>query len=186
MPKNKIDEEELRLFVEAMKDVKPLIHDKIPPTHQNRHPSRKQNEPKIARFYFEDDPLLLPVSQDEFISFKKPEISDNLLRKLKKGQYNVQSVIDLHGLTVREAEIELSHYFTECQLHSIKVVLLIHGKGKGVAPPILKNKLNQWLRHYQNVLAFCTALPKHGGTGGMYVLLKRVKPSQNSKKEIDF
>jgi DNA-nicking Smr family endonuclease len=174
MPKNRIDQDELASFFEAVKDVKRLTHNKIVPESQKpkKKPEKILVKKREASFYFEEDHNASPVSQEDYLIFKQSSISDKLLRKLKKGQYNVQAIIDLHGLTVSEAEIELSCFLTECAVQSIKVVLLIHGKGKNPGTPVLKNKLNQWLRHYKNVLAFCTALPRHGGKGAVYVLLK--------------
>jgi len=173
MPKKRINDDELMSFLTAMKDVKRLKHNKIIPEKTSKPlPKRQLIEPPKALYYFEEDASVPPVSQDEYLSFKKPEISDKLLRKLKKGQYNVQAVLDLHGLTVREAEVALSHFFNDCMLQAKKMVILIHGKGKDPTAPILKNKLNQWLRHDKDVLAFCTASSKHGGTGALYVLLK--------------
>jgi len=54
-------------------------------------------------------------------------------------------------------------------------VRIIHGKGKGSENnlPILKNNLDQWLRRQDHVLAFCSARPIGGGTGAVYVLIKR-------------
>lgn len=178
MPKNRINQDdELASFFEAMKDVKRLSHDKVTP---QRPPLKSPNKTikakkQEASFYFEEDHNASCVTQEDYLSFKQPAISDKLLRKLKKGQYNAQAVIDLHGLTVSEAEVQLSCFFSDCTKQSIRVVLLIHGKGKDPLAPVLKNKLNQWLRHYKEVLAFCTALPKHGGTGAVYVLLRSIR-----------
>jgi DNA-nicking Smr family endonuclease len=37
---------------------------------------------------------------------------------------------------------------------------------------VLKNGVNQWLRRWDSIVAFCSAQPHHGGTGAAYVLLK--------------
>lgn len=42
--------------------------------------------------------------------------------------------------------------------------------------PVLKQKVNLWLRQRQDVLAFCSALRRDGGTGALYVLLRPAKP----------
>lgn len=39
--------------------------------------------------------------------------------------------------------------------------------------PVLKGKVNVWLRQKGEVMAFCTAIPRDGGTGAVYVLLRR-------------
>jgi DNA-nicking Smr family endonuclease len=53
-------------------------------------------------------------------------------------------------------------------------VRIIHGKGlrsrhKG---PVIKTKVNTWLRQRDDILAFCSARPVDGGTGAIYVLLR--------------
>jgi len=40
--------------------------------------------------------------------------------------------------------------------------------------PVLKIKVNSWLRQKAQVLAFCSARPQDGDTGAVYVLLKKV------------
>lgn len=52
---------------------------------------------------------------------------------------------------------------------------IVHGKGNGSRHrgPVLKQKLNYWLRQRDEVLAFCSARPVDGGTGAVYVLLRR-------------
>jgi len=39
---------------------------------------------------------------------------------------------------------------------------------------VIKNKVNSWLRQHQDVLAFHSAMPKDGGNGAVYVLLKKL------------
>jgi DNA-nicking Smr family endonuclease len=38
---------------------------------------------------------------------------------------------------------------------------------------VLKKSVNLWLRKHDSVVAFCSARTAHGGTGAIYVLLKR-------------
>ena len=38
---------------------------------------------------------------------------------------------------------------------------------------ILKNKLNNWLRQVDEIIAFCSAVAKDGGQGALYLLLRR-------------
>ena len=79
----------------------------------------------------------------------------------------------MHRKTVDEARESLSHFLITCKTKGIRHVLIIHGKGRGAGKPILKNKLNHWLRQTEQVLAFCSAAPKDGKSGAVYVLLRR-------------
>lgn len=174
MPKKtKVSKEDLATFHKAVEGTKPLKHDKIrltPPTPK----ARKQ------QVRFDEDELNLnesldvdPVQGEEFIDFKQNSISNKILRKLRKGQYNVDAVLDLHGMTVDKAKSAVHSFLQHCLHQGIRVVLIIHGKGHHSKMPILKNKLNHWLREINAVLAFCSASPSHGSRGAMYVLLKR-------------
>ena len=46
--------------------------------------------------------------------------------------------------------------------------------------PVLKGLTNSLLRRRKAVLAFTSARPNDGGTGAVYVLLKKLKPVQGS------
>ena len=92
---------------------------------------------------------------------------------MRKGQYNVEAILDLHGMTVAKANAEVDRFLQQCLHQGIRIVLIIHGKGHHSQEPILKNKLNHWLRSIDGVLAFCSAAKEHGSRGASYVLLKR-------------
>ncbi len=104
--------------------------------------------------------------------FAKPGIQHKVLRKLRRGQYNVGATLDLHGKTIQQARESLTAFLLNCRREGIKSALVIHGKKCGGGTPILKNKLNHWLRQVDFVLAFCSAAAKDGRTGAVYILLK--------------
>jgi len=92
---------------------------------------------------------------------------------LRGGKYNAEAVLDLHGMTIPQAKSALQQFIDQCHQDQIRHVLIIHGKGKPFTKPIIKNKLNHWLREIADVLAFSSAQIRHGSTGAVYVLLKR-------------
>ena len=59
-------------------------------------------------------------------------------------------------MKIEEARKELAMFLEQCKHRSIFCVLIIHGKGYGSKnkSPIIKNKLNQWLRHHDMVWGF--------------------------------
>jgi len=84
-------------------------------------------------------------------------------------------VLDLHGLTVIEARNELLEFLGECEVLGIRHAIIIHGKGfRSKDKPVIKPMVNRWLRSTDNVLAFHSAQPKDGGSGAVYVLLKKM------------
>lgn len=175
--KNDISPDDLALFHQAMKDAKPFTaSDKVRLTPPSSRP--RQKIPKDStfeeKFHLSDTNREPEVTGEAFITFKQSDISNKNLRKLRKGQYNVQAVLDLHGMTVEEAMTAVENFLQQCLQEGIRVVLIIHGKGHhSHQSPILKNKLNNWLREINFVLAFSSAAPQHGSRGAMYVLLKK-------------
>lgn len=178
--KNTISEEDKNLFATAMRGVKPLIQKKtISPTTSPQKPSQKS--PKINSTIKEPEPLIFfsdyekleAVGSDDKLEFFRPGIQHKMIRNLRKGQYNAEAVLDLHGKTIEEAREILSHFLLNCQRKGIRHVIIIHGKGRSHSKPIIKNKLNHWLRQTEHVLAFCSATAQDGGTGALYILLRR-------------
>ena len=170
-----ISPEEQALFREAMKGVKPFVHNKIPMLKNHTPAKRPVNKEENLEggFYFSDYERLEPVASNEYIEFSRPGIAHKILRNLRHGQSKIEAILDLHGKTSAEAGESLSQFLLQCQQVGLRYVLIIHGKGRENAIPVLKNKLNNWLRQTDDVIAFCTATPKQGGHGALYVLLRR-------------
>lgn len=161
-------------FKQAAKDIKLLKSDKIRLRPRvTKPPVSKPVEPNEPSYNLDRAPNIMPVTGDAHISYKHVSISNKILRNLRKGQYNIEAVLDLHGLTSDEAMMAVDQFLHQSVNEGRQVVLIIHGKGHNTDMPILKNKLNQWLRALNVVLAFCSAAPTHGGQGAMYILLKR-------------
>lgn len=175
MPKKtKLSEDEIAAFHKAVEGTKPLAQKKIrlsPPSTSRKVIKRKHYEEEEP-ILFSEKQVLATVGGEEFIAHKQAAISNKTLRKLRKGQYNVDAILDLHGLSVEEAKIAVESFLQQCLRQGIRVVLIIHGKGRHNQMPILKNKLNHWLREIDVVLAFCSAASSHGSRGALYVLLK--------------
>lgn len=175
MPKKpKLSPDDLNTFREAVKGVKPLTQKKnriTPPSPPPHFVKRQSSQQKSYKLY--EGTNVEPVQGEEFITFKHASISNKTLSKLRKGQYNIEAMLDLHGMTVAAAKAATERFLQDCLHNEIRVALIIHGKGHHSQMPILKNKLNDWLREIPVVLAFCSAAPEHGSRGAMYILLKR-------------
>ncbi|MBX3709439.1 MAG: Smr/MutS family protein [Gammaproteobacteria bacterium] len=172
-----IDKEDLNAFYKAVRDIKPLkvnkIHLKSPIPEQVAAPAIRRSAAMKESLHLNESLNPDPVESEAFIIFKQSGVSDKMLRKLRKGQYNVGATLDLHGMSVDEAKAAVSDFLQQCVYEEIRVALIIHGKGHYRQMPILKNKLNHWLRNVNIVLAFCSAAPQHGSRGAIYILLKR-------------
>jgi DNA-nicking Smr family endonuclease len=176
-PKNNTDN---ALFKKAMQGVKPLKCDKLPLTKPQPLPIPKQrylDDALVRKEMLSDHFEPAEIETGEELLFIRPGVQHSVLMKLRRGQYSIEAELDLHGMIVREAREEISHFLHECQARQIRCVRIVHGKGHGSwqKQPVLKNKLNKWLPQWDDVLAFCSARPVDGGTGAIYVLIKRRK-----------
>jgi DNA-nicking Smr family endonuclease len=118
------------------------------------------------------------VQANSILSYCSHGIPVKRIRQLKSGQIPRESTLDLHGLRPETAKVKLSQFIFEQSQLGHRCLLIIHGKGghQGKAP-VLKNLVNHWLRQFPSVLAFCSALAQDGGSGALYILLKRQRIS---------
>ena len=107
-------------------------------------------------------------------TFLRRGLGTDILRKLRRGEWSVQCVIDLHGHTIDQAHDALADFLDDARAHGYRCVRVIHGKGL-TSPnrePVLKGKVRGWLTRWNDVLAYCEA-PTHGGGSGAVVVLLR-------------
>lgn len=119
------------------------------------------------------DPAALETGEEMFHA--RPGVQKRILRRLRRGQYSVGDELDLHSMNAEAARRALDAFLAEARDRMITCVKIIHGKGlrsKGEGP-VLKRLVNHWLRRHPGVLAFASARANDGGTGAVYVLLKR-------------
>ncbi|AHF01309.1 DNA mismatch repair protein MutS [Thiomicrospira aerophila AL3] len=108
------------------------------------------------------------------MSWFDPSLRPQDIQKLKHGHYTHQGMLDLHGMTQDQATQTLNTFLREKLHQGARFVLIIHGKGyNSDAGPILKQRVIEILESFPSLLGFCSALPKDGGTGALYILFKK-------------
>lgn len=173
--------DEASLFYSAMDGVQQIT---------NRGEAPKPN-PRLPELIDENAEALAQLSElvagqgdfdftggDEYIEGAGPGIDRNLLRSLRRGDFTVQDRLDLHGKTQVEAREAVERFLSDSRRAKKRCVLIVHGRGLNSkdSVPVLKEALKGWLsqkRIGNMVLAFATARPQDGGTGAVYVLLRR-------------
>ncbi|TKC91626.1 DNA mismatch repair protein MutS [Trinickia terrae] len=121
----------------------------------------------------EFDPEVL-LETDESLSYCRPGVSQDVVRKLRRGDWIVQAQLDLHGMRRDEAREALAEFIRESVKRGLRCLRVIHGKGLGSIgkEPVLKGKVRAWLVQKAEVIAFCQARPHDGGAGAVLVLLQ--------------
>jgi DNA-nicking Smr family endonuclease len=99
------------------------------------------------------------------------------LRRLRRGEIPIDRRVDLHGLRASEAPGVLAAEIRSAQASGQRCALVVHGRGlHSDAGPVLRDGLVEWLSQpalRDKVLAFAGALPRDGGEGATYLLLRR-------------
>ncbi|MCK4833733.1 MAG: Smr/MutS family protein [Gammaproteobacteria bacterium] len=177
MSDDSTNNDEDSLFMDEMSGVKPLKPDnKIKHKKTPRKPLH-QSPTDDDSFAVDDIFSTAEMTEDcpDVLSFSRSGLQHKVLKNLRQGKHPVEHVLDLHGLTVEMARTELLEFLSECEALGLRHVIIIHGKGyRSKDKPVIKPMVNRWLRAVDNVLAFHTAQPKDGGSGAVYVLLKKV------------
>lgn len=120
---------------------------------------------------------------DEFMYGYVRGLDIKTFQQLKAGSLSVAAHMDLHGMTSVQAREGLLFFIRESYLQGHRCVLVV--TGRGINSPggqsVLRRETETWLTHEplkRVVLAFCTAQPKDGGAGAIYVLLRKQKKTQ--------
>ncbi|MGH7786108.1 MAG: Smr/MutS family protein [Candidatus Binatia bacterium] len=105
-------------------------------------------------------------------------LDNRILRRLRAGEFAYQSHLDLHGMSSDEARVAVDRFLSHASRQGQRCVLIIHGRGRNSKDqiPVLKLRLTNWLARgawSRLVLAFTSARACDGGTGALYVLLRR-------------
>ena len=111
---------------------------------------------------------------DDQMSFLRPGIGVDVLKKLRRGNWRIQAQLDLHGLRQDEARERLGEFLRACGKQGLRCLRIVHGKGLGSPgkAPVLKSRVQRWLVQKNEVLAFVQAKPADGGAGALVVLLQ--------------
>lgn len=180
-----INDEDKEEFRRAMRQVKPLNKSPNKTAAAKKKPfkiqpkkAEKESSSKATHYFVhpaEDIYGQTPwAGPEDELAFSKSGLQQKTIQQLQRGQISIEQRLDLHGLNAEEALDLLQTTLENCQQLNRRLLLVIHGKGHYSSgdTPVLKNVLNQWLRQSPMVLAFHSALPKHGGAGAIYILLK--------------
>ncbi len=114
------------------------------------------------------------LDTDEALSFRRPGVGVDVVRKLRKGEWSVQAQLDLHNQRTEEARDMLGQFIRESYKNGLRCVRVVHGKGLGSPGKVsvLKPKVQSWLIQKNQVMAFVQATPMQGGAGALLVLLQ--------------
>ena len=159
----------------------------LAPQHRPGHKAVLQRPlpPPVAEQHLRDEQAVMQealsdgfdveslLDTDEALSFRRPGIGPDVVRKLRRGHWSIQRQLDLHGFRREDARNALGQFIREANKAGLRCVRVVHGKGLGSPgkTPVLKGRVQSWLVQKKEVLAFVQARPAEGGAGALVVLL---------------
>jgi DNA-nicking Smr family endonuclease len=167
------------IFQDAMANVREIKEFRVIPVKKppriERHSMQADNSIEILRKIVNGDRKIRLSDTGEYIEWMRPDIRKDIVQRLHRGDFSVQDFIDLHGMTLKEAEEALYLFINEAVKKGLFCVKVIHGRGlRSPGGPVLKEALRKWLQFTFKkwVLAYSTAKDCDGGLGATYVILK--------------
>lgn len=105
-------------------------------------------------------------------------------KRLSRGIVQPDATVDLHGHNLATAYDLLDRQLDRAIVHGVRVLLLVTGKPptddrRPVGRGAIRAAIGDWLaasRHARDIAAVRNAHPRHGGSGALYIVLRRKRP----------
>ena len=167
---------ERRLWAEVARQVAPLPGRALPEVEAEPAPAAEPSPPppatRAAPSLARTRPALPPLAP----------LEPKAVRALSRGRARPDGGIDLHGMTQAEAHAALLAFLRRAQGSGYRLVLVVTGKGRpdeahsSTDRGILRRMVPHWLALPEMrglVLGWTEAAPRQGGSGALYVRLRR-------------
>lgn len=180
------------LFRMEMGDVEPLKQDKrvtlktaaaVDASAEIRRDAAQAVTQKDTNFLAGE--FIEPVEPHGILSFVRPGVQHGVYKNLRLGKYRIDARLDLHRMSVEQARKAVYQFISDCMEYGVRCVLINHGKGEGrkPQPAYLKSCVAHWLPQFDSVLAFHSAQKQQGGSGAVYILLKKGERQRLENRE---
>ncbi len=194
LEKKAVPENEALLFEAAMADVIPMEKHNMAEFDFERPASEYRDQPDDAgetvielKDLVEFGKGFVVENTPEYIEGAGPDVCGEVARRLHRGEFSIQSYVDLHGMNVHKAQEEFESFLRDSVASGKRGVLIVHGRGlSSPDEPVLKAKVYKWLTRgpwRKWIIAFSSARACDGGAGATYVLLRRSPATKKHRKK---
>ncbi|MBL4893159.1 MAG: Smr/MutS family protein [Rhizobiaceae bacterium] len=131
-------------------------------------------QPRIVKPY-SPTPSNAPTYTIADGSSQNHQLDQKTVRKISKGRVGIDGRVDLHGMTQLQAHARLFRAIENAWTNHKRIILVITGKGVA-GEGILRQAVPHWLNEPEfrmMVSGISEASPTHGGSGALYVRIKR-------------
>jgi DNA-nicking Smr family endonuclease len=158
--------DDTELWRRAMSDVAPM------PGRQPPSPAPRSDQPVAP-----PAPVTPPPRRDAALPplAHSAGVDRSTAERLKRGRMAIEARLDLHGMTQAEAHRALAAFVSGARADGRRCVLVITGRGLA-GEGVLRSAVPRWLDEPElrrHILALSPAQSRDGGSGAIYVLIRR-------------
>ena len=178
-------EEDWALWQSVAKSAKPLPGKQLKKPQPPHEPPLEKAQKKIAPKET-DQAAVMPQKTVPNVRSELPALNvgtftgldKRTAQRLRRGQLKIEGRLDLHHCTQAEAQQALIHFIADSVAAEKRTVIVITGKGlkRTGEIGILRTMVPRWLNLAPiraQILAVCEATPQDGGSGALYLRLKK-------------
>lgn len=128
-------------------------------------------------------PALAPLPQPA--RKPAPVLDDRWEKQIKRGALVPEMTIDLHGHSLSAAHVRLDQALAAARAHDVRILLVVTGKPRPARENgavgqrgAIRAEIGHWLDsspHADAIASVRPAHPRHGGSGALYIILRRKK-----------
>lgn len=164
--------DDFALFREAIKGTKKIKQDTFIPSQPSRkkiNELREMQEQKDTEFFFSDEYEPLLKEENEKVRYLREDVDPYILKQLRRGDFQPELFLDLHGLTKEKAKKELAALILACEREHVYCASIMTGFGTRT----LKDQIPRWLVQHPKVLALHQAPKEWGGDAAILILVEQ-------------
>ena len=164
--------DDFALFREAIKGAKKIKQDTFIPSQPPRkkiNELREIQEQKDTEFFFSDEYEPLLKEENEKVRYLREDVDPYILKQLRRGDFQPELFLDLHGLTKEKAKKELAALILACEREHVYCASIMTGFGTRT----LKDQIPRWLVQHPKVLALHQAPREWGGDAAILILVEQ-------------
>ncbi|QJQ96630.1 MULTISPECIES: DNA endonuclease SmrA [Halomonadaceae] len=134
---------------------------------------------------FLSDDFVDLIGAHDPIEYRHDGIQTGVLERLRHGGYPPEARLHLLKRPLHECRRELFAFIREAHQHELRSLLIVHGRGRETESPanVLRSYLAKWLCQFEEVQAYSSAQPAHGGLGATYVMLRKSERARARNRE---
>lgn len=174
-------------------DIQPLSkgHNKATIKSSPRVPSEAQlarrasAEAQDENSNFLSDEFVDLLPHHDPIEFRREGIQTGVVDRLRQGGYPPEARLHLLKQPIHHCRRELFAFLQEAIAHDLRSLLIVHGRGRAIDSHanVVRSYVAKWLMQIEDVQAYISAQPAHGGLGATYVMLRKSERARARNRE---